>query len=294
MDNRNGEIVGMVASLHRYPVKSMLGETSGALAVSARGCAGDRAWAVLDVASGKVASAKRPKLWAGLLTCAARALDEEDRTGDGGSGVEITLSDGTRRLAGDPDLDGHLSTLIGRAVRLASVPPVEAELDRSHPEALLAVGLDEDVASDILKLGAGASAGTFFDYAPLHLITTATLEGLSAALPDPGVEPVRYRPNIIIRSLPGTPHFPENDWAGGTVRIGDAVVLRVILQTPRCAIPMLAHGELPPRPGAVRAATERNRVEIPGFGNQPCAGIYVEVLRTGTIREGDRVVFSPA
>ena len=294
LGNRNERIVGTVATLHRYPVKSMLGETCGALAVTARGLAGDRAWAVLDEATRKVASAKRPKLWSGLLACAARILGEENQTGDGGAPVEITLPDGMRRRAGDPDLDKRLSTLTGRAVRLASVPLDEAELDRSHPEALLAEGLNEDVASDILKLGAGAPPGTFFDYAPLHLITTATLDGLSAALPGDAAEPVRYRANVIIRSPGGTPDFPENGWVGGTVRIGEAMALRVILQTPRCAIPMLAHGTLPPRPGAVRAAAERNRVEIPGFGNQPCAGIYAEVLCEGVIRKDDPVVLSPA
>ncbi|MBV8614412.1 MAG: MOSC domain-containing protein [Acetobacteraceae bacterium] len=294
MDHRNEYIAGTVAMLRRYPVKSMLGETCRALVATARGLAGDRAWAVLDGTTGKVASAKRPKLWGGLLACAARTLDEESQSSSAGVPVEITLPDGTKHRAGDPDLDRRLSTLIGRAVQLASVPPDEAELDRSHPEALLAEGLDEDVASDILKLGAGAPPGTFFDYAPLHLVTTATLNGLSAALSDGAVEPARYRANIVIRSPASTPDFPENRWVGGTVRIGDTTVLRIILQTPRCAIPMLAHGRLPPRPGVVRAAAERNRIEIPGFGNQPCAGAYAEVLREGTVREGDPVVFSPA
>ena len=285
MASLNEHVVGTVAALRRYPVKSMLGEAPDALALTASGVAGDRAWAVLDMATGKVASAKHAKLWRGLLACTGRMHGEE---------VGIALPDGAAHRAGDPALDRLLSALTGREVTLANVPPEGAALDRAHPEAVLAEGLDADVASDILVLGAGAPSGTFLDYAPVHLITSATLDGLTAALPEGGpVEEARYRANVVIRSPDGTPAFPENDWVGGTVRIGEAVALRVILQTPRCAVPTLAHGALPPRPGALRAAAERNRVEIPGFGNQPCAGVYAEVLRDGTIREGDPVTFTP-
>ena len=289
MSDRNEHIIGTVAMLSRYPAKSMLGEAQSTLAVAAQGVVGDRAWAVLDEATGKVASAKRPKLWRDLLGCAARTLGEEDQ-----GAVEIELPDGTVRRAGDPELDGLLSGLLGRAVRLASVPPGEAEIDRSFPEEVLAEGLGADVEFSNLTLGGGAPPGTFLDYAPLHLITSTTLDSIGAALPDGAIEAARYRPNVVIRATDGDAGFPENGWVGGTVRIGDSVALRVILQTPRCAIPMLAHGTLPPRPGALRATAERNRVEIPGFGNQPCAGIYAEVLQGGMIREGDPVAFRAA
>lgn len=280
--------VGTVEILRRFPVKSMLGETHEALDVSARGVTGDRAWAILDEATGKIASAKRAKLWRGLLTCAARTLPGED-----GAAIEVALPDGTRHHAGDPALDGRMSALTGRTVRLISVPPHDAEVDRAHPEAQLAEGLDADVASDILKLGAAAPPGTFFDYAPLHLLTTATLDGLATAPGEPA-EDVRYRANVVIRSPAGMAGFIENDWVDGTIRIGPSVMLRIVLQTPRCAIPTLAHGALPPQPAALRAAADRNRVEIPGFGNQPCAGVYAAVLQGGSIRHGDVVTFTPA
>ncbi len=284
-----GRVVGTVAGLRRFPVKSMLGEAPDALALTASGVEGDRAWAVLDAETGKVASAKHAKLWRGLLACTGRTVG-----GNGAGEVEVSLPDGTAHRAGDPALDGLLTALTGRAVRLAGVPPEGAALDRAHPEAVLAEGVDADVASDILVLGAAAPPGSFLDYAPVHLITSATLDGLAAApLGGEPVEDARYRANVVVRSLPGAPAFPENDWVGGTLRIGPEVELRVILQTPRCAVPALAHGALPARPGALRAAAERNRVDIPGFGRQPCAGCYAAVLRDGTIREGDAVSFTP-
>ncbi len=76
MSDRSERTIGAVATLSRYPAKSMLGEACKALTVAARGIVGDRAWAVLDEATGKVASAKRPKLWRDLLGCTARTLDK--------------------------------------------------------------------------------------------------------------------------------------------------------------------------------------------------------------------------
>ena len=285
MSERNEQAVGTVELLYRYPVKSMLGEALAALTVEARGVVGDRLWAVLDGETGKVASAKRPKLWRDLLTCTARTLDAAS------GGVEIETSAGVRHRAGDPAFDGVLTALTGRTVRLSSVPPDNAELDRAHPEPQTDQGPEADVASEILVLGGAAPPGTFLDYAPIHLMTTATIDALGDERP---IEPARYRPNIVVRSLAGTPRFPENAWLGGTIRIGDTVALRVVLQTPRCAIPALAHGMLATRPEALRAAATRNRVDVPGFGPQPCAGIYAEVLAGGAIREDDAVTFTPA
>lgn len=289
MSDQDAMAVGTVEILRRFPVKSMLGEVHETLTVSTRGIAGDRAWAVLDQVTGKVASAKGARLWRGLLTCSAQISPGKN----GATATLVTMPDGPRHEAGDPALDSLMSALTGRTVRLISVPPHDAEVDRAHPEAQLAEGLDADVASDILKLGAAAPPGTFFDYAPLHLLTTATLDGLAATPGDP-VEDLRYRANVVIRSPAGTVGFVENDWVDGTIRIGESVALLVVLQTPRCVIPTLAHGPLPSRPGALRAAADCNRVEIPGFGNQPCAGVYAQVLQGGNIHQGDTVTFTPA
>lgn len=287
MADSKTQSVGVVQALHRYPVKSMLGEACGTVSITTRGITGDRAFALIDAATGNVASAKRPQLWRSLLGCAARSHDTSAE-------VSVQLPGGSVHTAGDGVLDQLLSALTGRGVWLERVPPANAALERSHPEAVLAEGLAAEVGMDSLTLGQAAPPGTFFDYAPLHLITTATLDALSAGQPGGPFEPARYRPNIVIQSPPGSAGFPENAWVDGVLRIGDKVTLRIVLASPRCAIPSLAHGALPPRPAALRAAAERNRVEIPGFGNQPCAGVYAAVEREGTIRAGDTAVFTPA
>ena len=64
-------MLGTVAVLRRYPVKSMLGEDLDAADVSRGGLAGDRRLAVVSRRTGKVASAKYPRLWRDMLTLSA-------------------------------------------------------------------------------------------------------------------------------------------------------------------------------------------------------------------------------
>ncbi len=59
-------VLGSIVSLWRYPVKSMLGEELNAAEVTKRGLLGDRAYALVDSADGKVASGSG-------LTCSTAA-----------------------------------------------------------------------------------------------------------------------------------------------------------------------------------------------------------------------------
>ena len=140
MTGSNAQQVGIVASLYRYPVKSMLGEDRAAAVITAKGIAGDRVFALIDAATGKVASAKRPQLWRWLLACSARTLEDDS--------VSVRLPGGSLHRAGDGVLDHLLSTLAGRGVWLERAPPANAALERSHPEAVLAEGLDAEVGMD--------------------------------------------------------------------------------------------------------------------------------------------------
>ena len=96
----------------------------------------------------------------------------------------------------------------------------------------------------------------------------------------------RYRPNLVL-DLPAEPGFAEDGWAGRTLELGPQVVLEVVVPTPRCAIPTLAHGALPPDPDALRVLNAHHVVEIEGFGTAACAGAYARVVRGGRVRRGD-------
>ncbi|HWN34907.1 MAG TPA: MOSC N-terminal beta barrel domain-containing protein, partial [Pseudonocardia sp.] len=71
----NTEQVGTIVELWRFPVKSMLGERVEAAVVTEAGIVGDRGHALIDRQTGKVASAKHPRLWPDLFGCRARYVE---------------------------------------------------------------------------------------------------------------------------------------------------------------------------------------------------------------------------
>jgi uncharacterized protein len=276
-------MLGTVAALRRYPVKSMLGEDLAASDVTFTGLTGDRQLAVLSRSTGKIASAKLPRLWRDLLTLSATAGEV---TGDGA--VRITLPAGKTVWSSDADIDAVLSDLLDQPVTLTATPLPGAALDRAVPEAVLRDGVDAPVPAELMEIGGGGPPGTFVDFAPLHLLTTSTLDRIAELSPYRRADLERYRPNIIIRT--SAPGFVENDWLERILYVGTELVLRVIARTPRCAVPTLAHGALPRSPDALRVLAHHNRVApLDALDPEPCAGVYAEVLRPGRIRTGDAV-----
>ena len=277
-------MLGTVAALRRYPVKSMLGEDVDAGDVTFTGLAGDRQLAVVSRATGKIASAKFPRLWRDLLTLSASAAG--DPAADGA--VRITLPEGKTVWSSDAGVDAVLSGLLDQPVTLTATVPPGAALDRAVPEAVLRDGVDAQVPAELMEIGGGGPPGSFVDFAPLHLLTTSTLDRIAQLIPHGQADLERYRPNLVIRTAAAG--FTENDWFERILRVGDDLVLRVIARTPRCAVPTLAHGALPRDPDALRVLARHNRVEpLDSLDPEPCAGVYAEVLRPGRIRTGDPV-----
>lgn len=279
--------IGAVAGVWRYPVKSMRGEELTAVALGERGLRGDRAYALLDRASGKVASAKHPRAWGQLLACRASVLEPSlPEAPTGAVAVRITLPDGRAVVAGDEEADAALSSLLGRDVTVSSAAPAEAEIERYWPDI---EGLAMRDALTSGAIGFGAPPGTFFDYAPLHLITTATLARLRAHYPSGRFEPPRFRPNLVIAPSGEVEGFVENTWVGWTLEIGAAVRLRITDPSPRCVMPTLPQADLPRDMGILRTVVAHNRPPIPAMGGAPVpsAGVYAVVERGGVIRHGD-------
>ncbi len=272
-------MLGAVQMLRRYPVKSLLGEGVDATEVTERGLLGDRRLALLDVETDRVASAKQPRLWRGLLTLAAT---------EAGDVVSITGPGGETVLSTDPDVDAVLSAWAGRSVRLVSTPPAGAALDRAVPEEVLRSGVEALVPATVTHVGSASPPGTFFDFAPLHLLTASTLDRIGSLGSRGSVEPARYRPNLVVATTGDG--FVENEWLGTDIAVGTDLMMQVVAATERCAVPTLAHADLPRDTAALRVVAQHNRIApMRDRDPEPCAGVYAKVLRPGRIRVGDEV-----
>ncbi|HUG29111.1 MAG TPA: MOSC N-terminal beta barrel domain-containing protein [Candidatus Limnocylindria bacterium] len=271
------DAVATVVALWRYPVKSMMGEQLNAAEVTDRGLLGDRAYALVDRETGKVASAKFPRKWPTLLAHRATYVDPPTGTDDLPA-VRITLPDGRIVRSDDPDVDATLSADVGRDVALDRSAPAAPSLEEYWPDI---EGLDH---RDALTEEA-MPPGTFFDLGIVHLLSTATLDELRQRYPEGRFEVRRFRPNVVVGALEGQAGFVENGWVGRALTIGDDVRLRIAQPCPRCVMTTVAQDDLPKDPGILRTAARHNDVNV---------GVYATVERPGRILRGDEVRLVPS
>jgi uncharacterized protein len=276
---------GLVASLWRYPVKSMAGEELDASEVTPRGLLGDRGYGLVDQADGKVATAKNPRKWPRLFEFAA-ALADTPRINAPLPAVRISLPDGSAISSEQADVDAALSRALDRPVHVrvaergqdevvesTSPNPWAARSEEYWPDM---EGLDfRDTVTDF-----DLPEGTFFDIAVVHVLTTATLDRLHELYPQGEMAIRRFRPNIVIDTSDGAAGFVENEWVGRRLQVGEQVQLSITEPCPRCVMITLPQGGLPKDNGILRTAAQYNNVHV---------GVYASVLHGGRIRRGDQV-----
>ena len=275
--------LGAVGSLWRYPVKSMMGEELNATAVTKRGLRGDRAYALVDCADGKVATAKNPRKWPHLFDFRATFIDPPP-DGAQAAPIRITLPDGTMVTSEQDDCNQILSRALAREVTLDSIGREEEATSSVSTDRITNAeaywpdmeGLDfRDTVTDF-----ALPAGTFFDCAVVHLLTTATLDRLGELYPQGRFEVRRFRPNIVVQPPAGERSFIENNWVGHTLAIGEEVRLSITGPCGRCVMTTLPQGDLPKDPDILRTAAKHNNVKV---------GVYAVVTQGGAIRRGDAV-----
>ncbi|GJF09781.1 molybdenum cofactor biosynthesis protein [Mycolicibacterium cyprinidarum] len=283
--------------LWRFPVKSMGGTPVDELRIDRRGVHADRLWAVRDLEHDITASARRaPK----LLGCSARyAVDPGPDAGPGNAPeVIITMPDGTELSSAGTELDGALSELLGRKVRLTALPPLDdtslhrlsvrqTRANYSPTEVRRDFGLsssetlpDTSVFStkQVLTLARYATPpGTFVDLSPVHVLSTNSLATLSAGADTADVR--RFRPNVLVTLDETGTGYPEDGWVGGSVEFG-SVALQVTNTTIRCVVPTR------PQPGLELDRTLTRRL---AECNNRFLGVYADVATAGVVRVGDAV-----
>lgn len=277
-----------IASLHRYPVKSFLGERLERSHLSLRGLPGDRAWAVRDEVKGGIRGARR---FPALMRCAARYSSEPPS--EGVIAADITLPDGTTMGIDDERAPAALSELVGSEVTVWPLQPAEnlEHYLRGRPAAadmmtelrtIFARTEDEPLpdltvfSPDVLKYE--TPPGTYFDVFPLLLLTKQSLAHMQSLAEGCRFDVRRFRPNLLI-DAPSSDPFPELAWVGKRLRIGSAV-LKMEVPCPRCSITTHAVDDLP------RDLTIMRRLVKEADG---ILGIYASIESPGDVAVGDSI-----
>ncbi len=139
-----------------------------------------------------------------------------------------------------------------------------------------------EIAGQPLHLVRPDKRGDAFDGYPISLCSMESIEALARAAGHDAVDGRRFRQNIYIK---GTASHGEDEWLGGTVRVGNAV-LRVKARDSRCV--MTTHS---PETGEHDLDTLKiiasYRTDQPKEVN---FGVYCTVIEPGEAAVGDEVM----
>jgi len=243
-----------VASLWRYPVKSMRGESCEELRFEERGVIGDRAFGVLDLASRTIVSAKRD----GRLLYAVAATS---------SGELVVTLPGGQELDQGEVLDENLSRWLERPVKLIDAATYECQEDFERDDSALVEW--------------EGSSGSFVDESPLHLLTTTDLELLARERPELQWSVRRFRPNVVIDTSLESLGSLES---GQRLRLG-GVEIEIQKGCTRCVMTTR------PQPELLDRQLDILRHVIKEHDN--VVGSRAVVVKTGLVRVGDQVSILP-
>ena len=281
--------VARLHSIHRYPIKSMGGETLDEVELSSRGLPGDRGWAVRDEVRGGIRGAKQ---LAALMQLRARSLGPP--LASGSLPAEIELPDGATTRTDDPRAAEEISRAIGHTVTLWPLLPAEARdhyrrgaptHDTMDTELRAVFGRQPDEPlPDLSKLPRElfefeSPPGTYFDAYPLLVMTRASLATMQSRAPDSRIDVRRFRPNLLLDDTENGSELPEHGWIGSELEIGDARI-RIEISCDRCVMTTHGFADLPKDPGIMRALVRENAGQL---------GAYATVVRPGRVRVGDSV-----
>ena len=231
----------------RYPVKSMLGECLTETTLSKQGIPGDRSWATRDEKRGGIRGAKKiPQL---MLFSA--------RTSHVGV-AEIQAPDGSFCRSSDTGINTWLSEKLDHPVSLWPLLPADnlEHYRRGAPDSAdfeeelrtLFGRLPEEPLPDLSAfsevLEFESPPGTYFDAFPIMLATRQSLNTLSVRAPTSRFDPRRFRANFILNVVGSDAAYPEQDWIGRELHVGDAV-LKIVDTCPRCSMTTHATADLP-------------------------------------------------
>lgn len=247
---REDASLGSVSQLWRYPASSLAGERRDAILVGPAGMAGDRMFGLVDTSDNEIARPDREAKWHKVPRIRTRLANDRD--------LEIAVPDGDWLAAPSAECDRAVSAYLGFA---ASIRPFGRE--NASPAY------------------AGPVTQARYTKAPIHLLTTASLARLKALHPDGAADARRFRPNIVVDMAAMEGSFPETEWIGRKLAIGD-LLLTISEPCRRCGFTIIAQDGFDHDPGILRNLVRHNAHNL---------GVYCTVDRPAGIKVGDAMRF---
>jgi uncharacterized protein len=272
--------VGTLTEIWRYPVKSMLGEQVNELAISVRGGMGDRAWALRDLESTRIASAKK---YSRLLEF--RASYEGPPTNECPGRVRIEAPGGRVMYPDEAGTSEEISAIIGKPLRLERAQSHRREKTGIDPTTVFGdvpvQNLVPEHTAQTLPDYFELKEGTFFEKAALHVLASGSVQHLRQLQPEAVIDQRRFRPNFYVETGAEWTGFVEDAWLGGTLSVGATLRIDDMQPALGCVTTTLAQGDLPRDLGVLRTSAKHHGGCVGVFGAVKGAG--------GLVRIGDSV-----
>lgn len=242
-------MLGRVSELWRYPASSLAGERLSEISVAEGRVLGDRMFGLIETATGEPGRPDGDRKWHKLPLI---------RTRMSGAGLEVAVPGGDWLAAPGDAADRALTTFMGFPV---SLRPFSREAAAGY---------------------AGPVTAPRYAASPIHLLTSASLARLKRLHPEGAADARRFRPNIVVDMPEIEGHFPETEWIGRRLAIGD-VELTISEPCRRCGFTIIAQDGFDEDPEILRQLVRNNQRNI---------GVYCRVDRPGSVALGAPVEFA--
>lgn len=272
-------ITGTVKYIIRYPIKSLGGEYIDETNVDENGIEGDRTYAFKDEDTGLIVSTKNPKKWKKIIELSAFFKKKK---------LVVKNYELNELFVDKEKIEGHIHKLTSKKVTLITTTDVTnrqiREADRSPVDKLGTVINQEPLAL-------ASKEKHFFDFAPIHILTTASLKKINSFYKEGNFGIARFRPNLVVDTGEQI-DFVENDWIGKQIKIGEHLTIKIIEPCPRCVVTTLKQGKMKRDINILKTIVEYSAAQshtfFPGKTLKGVLGVYGVIEKSGTIKTGDQ------
>lgn len=242
--------VGSVTELWRYPASSLAGERLDAISVGEESIDGDRMFGLVDVSDNEIARPDRDVKWHKVPRIRTRLSQARQ--------LEVAIPGGDWLAAPGAESDRAVSAYLGFEASIRPFDPENAAPGYSGP-----------------------LTAARYRKAPIHLLTTASLARLKALHPEGAADPRRFRPNIVVDMAAVEGSFPETEWIGKKLAIGD---LKLTISEPcrRCGFTIIAQDGFDHDPAILRNLVRHNAHNL---------GVYCTVDQPARVEIGAAMRF---